>query len=182
MESLSASSRCATSVLHTGMTDHPDFGQLLRRLTEADVRFILVGGMAVIGHGNIRATGDIDIVPDHDRLNLERLTEVLVDLGGRVKVGERYTNPDSIGVFLRAGDKTLVSTRLGELDILQGLPQIPRYDELEPSAVAAELDGAKVQICSLEHLLAMKRAADRPMDRLDVEALELAHGLREDED
>ncbi|CAN5150348.1 hypothetical protein BH24ACT23_BH24ACT23_09750 [soil metagenome] len=157
------------------MTDSPDFGLLLKRMTDAEVRFILVGGMAVIGHGNIRATGDIDMVPAPDRANLDRLASILVELEGKVTVGERVASADSIAVFLRAGDKTLVETRLGAVDVLQGLPQIPRYQQLAEGAVRAEVEGVQVQICSLDHLLAMKRAADRPMDRLDIEALEIAH-------
>lgn len=104
-----------------------------------------------------------------------RLGQVLRELDGRVVVGDRVLKPSAIKTFLRAGDKTLVRTSLGEVDVLQGLPQIPRYDKLVPRATDTQLEGIEVKVCSLEDLRAMKRAADRPLDRLDLEALEIAH-------
>jgi hypothetical protein len=104
-----------------------------------------------------------------------RLEQVLGELEGRVVVDDRALKPSAIKTFLRAGGKTLVRTRLGEVDVLHGLPQIPRYDELAPRATETELEGIRVKVCSLEDLRAMKRAADRPLDRLDLEALEIAH-------
>jgi predicted nucleotidyltransferase len=62
-----------------------------------------------------------------------------------------------------------------ELGVLQGLPQIPRFEDLASRAVEADLTGIAVKVCSLDDLVAMKRAAGRPIDRIDLEALEIAH-------
>lgn len=148
---------------------------LLGLLVERQVRFVLVGGLAVGAWGHVRGTKDLDIVPDPDPENIDRLEMVLTELDGRVIVQDRQLAPPAIGTFLRAGDKTLVRTPLGDVDVLQGLPQIPRYAELVEAAVETDLDGVPVTVCSLEHLLAMKRAADRHLDRSDIEALEIAH-------
>ncbi len=142
---------------------------------EAGVDFVLVGGLAVNAWGYLRGTKDVDIVPDPTSENLRRIEQVLGELDGRVVVGDRALEPSAIKTFLRAGDKTLVRTSLGEVDVLQGLPRIPRYDELAPRATDTELDGIQVKVCSLQDLRTMKRAADRPLDRLDLEALEIAH-------
>lgn len=148
---------------------------LLERLNESGVRYIVVGGLAVGAWGHVRGTDDLDMVPDPSADNLKRLAQALEDLDGRVIVADRALKPSAIKTFLRAGDKTLVRTSLGEVDVLQGLPQIPRYDELAPRATSTELEGIQVKVCSLEDLRAMKRAGDRPLDRLDLEALEIAH-------
>lgn len=148
---------------------------LLERLNKSGVRYIVVGGLAVGAWGYVRGTDDLDIVPDPSADNLKRLTEALEALDGRVVVGDQVLTTSAIKTFLRVGDKTLVRTSLGEVDVLQGLPQIPRYDELAPKAANSELEGIQIEVCSLEHLRAMKRAADRPLDRLDLEALEIAH-------
>lgn len=92
-----------------------------------------------------------------------------------MEVGGEQLAPSAVSVFVRAGDKTLIATDLGHVDVLQGLPQVPRYAELEAEAHDADLDGLVIRVCSLEHLLAMKRAADRPTDRLGIVALEGAH-------
>lgn len=148
--------------------------ELLERLVEAKVRFVLVGGLAVNAWGYLRATRDVDVVPDPNRGNLERLDSLLQELGGKVDVGGRLLDSTAISTFLKTGDRTLVMTELGQIDVLQGLPQVPRFDELDRQAQEVDLDGLMVRVCSLEHLLEMKRASDRPRDRDDLEALEAA--------
>jgi predicted nucleotidyltransferase len=78
----------------------------------------------------------------------------------------------AISTFLRTGDRTLVATDLGQVDVLQGLPQVPSFATLNEKASEVDLDGIVVRVCSLDHLLEMKRASDRPRDRDDLEALE----------
>jgi predicted nucleotidyltransferase len=148
--------------------------ELLERLAEADIRFVLVGGLAVNAWGYLRATRDIDLVPDRSPENLTKLNEVLGALGGKVEVDGRLLSPDATSIFLKAGDRMLVATDLGQIDILQGLPQIPTFAELDAKAATVDLEGLSVRVCSLEHLIAMKRASERPRDRDDLEALEAA--------
>jgi predicted nucleotidyltransferase len=150
--------------------------ELLERLTGAEVRFVLVGGLAVNAWGYLRGTRDVDVVPDPSSENLARLDAVLKELGGRVEVDGRPLEESAISTFLRAGDRTLVVTDLGHVDVLQGLPQVPSFDVLNADATEVDLDGLTVRVCSLEHLLAMKRASERPRDRDDAEALEDAQG------
>jgi predicted nucleotidyltransferase len=147
---------------------------LLERLVANEIRFVLVGGLAVNAWGYVRGTQDVDLVPDPASDNLERLASLLVELGGRVEVAEGRLAASAIRTFLAAGDRTQVSTELGPVDVLQGLPQIPSFAQLDADAVEVDLDGTVVRVCSLEALLAMKRASARPRDRDDLEALESA--------
>jgi predicted nucleotidyltransferase len=151
---------------------------LLERLHEAKVDFILVGGLAVNAWGYLRATRDVDLVPDPSSENLARLGTLLIGLGGKVEVGERLLDAPAIRTFLRTGDRTLVVTNLGRVDVLQGLPQVPAFRALDEQATEVDIDGLVVKVCSLDDLLAMKRASDRPRDRDDLEALEAARGER----
>lgn len=150
-------------------------GELLRRLSGADVRFVVVGGLAVVAWGYVRNTDDIDIVPDPDPDNLDRLAALLKGLGGRVKVGEDLLAASAIGTFLRTGDLTIVETDLGRLDVLQGLPTIPSFGVLIERAREAKIGDLTVMICSLEDLREMKRAAGRAIDVADLEALAIGH-------
>ena len=148
--------------------------ELLERLTAANVNFVLVGGLAVNAWGYLRATMDVDVVPEPSKENLARLDALLADLGGKVDVGGRLLDSEAISTFLKTGDRTLVVTDLGRVDVLQGLPQVPAFEALDAEASDVQMDGLTVRVCSLEHLLAMKRASERPRDRDDVEALEAA--------
>lgn len=158
-------------------SDPPRLRELLARLLEADVKFVLVGGLAVNAWGYLRATRDIDFVPDPAPENLAKLDALLLELGGRVDVGQgKLLAGSAISTFLRTGDRTLVATDLGQVDVLQGLPQVQSFATLEEQATDVDLDGVVVRVCSLEHLLEMKRASDRPRDRDDLAALEAAQG------
>jgi len=152
--------------------------ELLKRLVEAEIRFVLVGGLAVNAWGYLRGTRDVDIVPDPSSDNLQKLEALLRGLGGKVDVDGKLLDSPAISTFLKTGDRTLVLTELGRVDVLQGLTQIPRFQELNPAATDVEIDGLSIRVCSFEHLLEMKRASQRPRDRDDLEALE---GVREDE-
>ena len=149
--------------------------ELLERLNEAEVGYVVVGGLAVGAWGFVRGTDDVDIVPDPNADNLRRLASALEELDGRVVVKDGVLGPGAIRTFLLAGDKTLVRTHIGEVDVLQGLPTIPRFDHLLLRANRADLGGVPVLVCSLDDLRAMKRSADRPLDRADLEGLEVAH-------
>ena len=157
------------------MTSELRLRELLDRLVAAEVRFVIVGGLAVNAWGHVRGTQDLDLVPDPDRANLARLSRVLGEAGGRVETAQGRLAAGAIRTFLSAGDRTLVATDLGPVDVLQGLPQIPPFSELDVGAVTVDLGDTVVRVCSLEALIAMKRASDRPRDRDDVEALEAAH-------
>ncbi|HET8954887.1 MAG TPA: nucleotidyltransferase [Solirubrobacterales bacterium] len=150
--------------------------ELLERLVAAEIRFVLVGGLAVNAWGYLRATRDVDVVPDPDPENLSRLDALLRELGGKVEVSGQVLASDAIATFLRTGDRTLVRTDLGQVDVLQGLPQVPAYAKLDADAVDVDVDGLPLRVCSLDHLLEMKRASERPRDRDDLEALEAAQG------
>jgi predicted nucleotidyltransferase len=153
--------------------------ELLGQLVEAEIRFVLVGGLAVNAWGYLRATRDVDLVPDRSPENLTKLDAVLGALGGKVNVDGRLLSPDATSIFLKTGDRMLIATDLGQIDILQGLPQIPAFAELDAKATTVEMEGLSVRVCSLEHLLEMKRASERPRDRDDLEALEAARDTPE---
>lgn len=157
------------------MTSEPlRLRELLERLRAANVSFVLVGGLAVNAWGYLRATRDVDVVPEPSKENLARLGALLADLGGKVDVGGRLLDSEAISTFLKTGDRTLVVTDLGRVDVLQGLPQVPTFEALDAEAADVQMDGLTVRVCSLEHLLSMKRASERPRDRDDLEALEAA--------
>lgn len=153
----------------------PLFDELLARLVGAEVDFVLVGGLAVSAWGAVRGTKDCDVVPDDRGENLERLAAVAVELGGRVLLAEAMLGSvPSITALLRQGERTLVTTRLGDLDVVQGLPNVPPYAALRCGAVDVTLGGVTVAVCSLADLRAMKKAAGRPRDLVDLDDLAAA--------
>jgi predicted nucleotidyltransferase len=155
----------------------PAFDELLRRLAAADVRFVLVGGLAVNAWGVVRGTKDVDVVPDPDPENLGRLAEVAAQAGGHVQTSDALAGSSrSIAALLASGERVFIDTPLGSLDVVQGLPGVPPYRQLRERAVEVDLLGATVAVCSLDDLRAMKRAAGRTRDLADLEDLDAARG------
>ena len=148
-----------------------DLAGLLRALATGDVRFVVIGGIAVAAHRAIRATEDVDIVPDPDHANLDRLCDVLASLDARlVRQPERGIDA-TVRAALRQGRNLTATTDLGDLDVVQRLPGVPTFQELDADAWVAELSGTHFRVCSLEHLIAMKRARGAAIDQADLERL-----------
>jgi hypothetical protein len=153
----------------------PSFDELLVRLVRADVRFVLIGGLALGSWGVIRGTKDCDIVPDPAPENLNRLAELAAELGGHVQLGESLLGSErSIAALLAQEERALISTQVGDLDVVQGLDGVPTYGELRTRAIEVELSGVTIAICALEDLRQMKRAAGRPRDLVDLDELDAA--------
>lgn len=153
----------------------PAFDELLRRLADADVEFVVVGGLAVNAWGVVRGTKDVDVVVASEPANLRRLAEVTVAAGGRVHKGAALLGtPISIASALAEGEQVPIETDLGRLDVVQGLDGVPSYEELRRRASEANVLGVTVAVCSIDDLRAMKRAAGRTRDLADLEDLEAA--------
>jgi hypothetical protein len=84
------------------------------------------------------------------------------------------TVPNSPWATLRGGERVLIATRLGDLDVVQGLDGVLPYAELRAGAIDVELAGVTIPVCGLEHLRGMKRAAGRPRDLVDLDDLDAA--------
>ena len=114
-------------------------------------------------------------MPDPVPENLDKLARLVVELGGHVQSGESLLGSErSIVATLRGGERALIVTRLGDLDVVQGLDGVLPYVELRASAIDVELAGVTVPVCALEHLRTMKRAAGRPRDLVDLDDLDAA--------
>lgn len=153
----------------------PAFDELLRRLAAADVKFVVVGGLAVNAWGVVRGTKDVDVVVAPEIDNLKQVAEVAVAAGGRVQQGDALLgSPISITSALASGEQVAIETDLGRLDIVQGLDGVPNYADLRSRASETEILGVTVAICAIKDLKAMKRAAGRTRDLADLEDLDAA--------
>lgn len=151
------------------------FDQLLRRLSEAGVKFVLIGGLAVNAWGVVRGTKDVDIVIASDIENFKRVATLAAEINGQVQTGESFlSSQPSIAGQLASGEQVAIETELGRLDVVQGLDGIPAFDELRARAKETEVLGVRVAVCSIEDLKAMKQAAGRTRDLADLEDLDAA--------
>ena len=151
---------------------------LLRRLSEAGIDFVVIGGVAVYLQGYARFTKDLDIVYATNAANLERLGEVLVSLGARLRGIEEDIPFVPDARTLRQTTILTLDTPSGSIDLLVDPPGAARFEDLRERADIVELDGTEFRVVSLDDLLSMKRAAGRPQDIADIDALLTANRVR----
>ena len=162
------------------MTDRPplDAGEILRRLVERGVDFVVIGGIAAVLHGSSRNTFDLDICFATDEANLAALGDVLTGLGARLKGVDEDVPFVPDARTLRQIDLLTLVTSLGELNVLARPPGASAYHDLRRHAERYDLGGFNASVASIDDLIAMKQAAGRGKDVLDIEELEAIKRLR----
>jgi predicted nucleotidyltransferase len=147
---------------------------LLQRLTEGEVDFVVIGGVAVILQASPRFTKDLDICYASEQENLDRLGAVLVELGAKLRQADEDLPFVPDGRTLRWTQILTLTTPDGGIDLLVDPDGSPGYSALRRRASEVDIDGIKVRVASIDDLIAMKRAVGRPQDVVDIESLEAA--------
>jgi hypothetical protein len=154
------------------------FEDTIRALNEADVRYVVVGGVAVALHGHVRATFDLDIVIDLSPEEAARAMDALVEVGLRPKVpveARAFADPSIRAKWIE--DKGMVvfafwnpndDRRSVDVFVQEPIP----FEELWSRSVVFPLGTTSVRVASIEDLLVLKRRAGRPVDLGDIQALE----------
>jgi hypothetical protein len=141
-----------------------DFRALLVALADANVEFIVVGGVAAAAHGAVRTTLDLDIVYRRTPANIAALVTALRPLGP-------YLRGAPPGLPFAWEERTVTHglnftliTDAGEIDLLGEIVAGGGYDSLEPHSIVLELFGRRCRCLALAELIRVKRAAGRPKD------------------
>ena len=149
-----------------------DFARLMNVLQEADVEFVVVGGVAANIHGSPMGTQDVDVVYGRSEENLERLATALRPLnpylrGVPLGLPFRFDPPT-----IKAGMNFTLVTDAGDLDLLGNMSGGGGYEDLRPHTVLRESFGRERPVLSLPALIRAKRAAGRPKDLQAIALLE----------
>lgn len=148
-------------------------------LSDADVDFVVIGGIAGQLHGSARLTFDLDVAYERSDANLEKLAAVLRLLGAHLR-GAPLDVPFQLDArSLKAGGNFTFETQYGSVDILAFPEGAPPYERLRSDAIVGDVRGRRVLYASIDHLIAMKQAAARPKDKSDAMELKgLADEIR----
>lgn len=164
-----------------------DVEVILRALNDADARYLIVGGLAVVAHGYVRYTADIDIVLQLERENVLRAMNALEAIGYRPLLPVKGS--DFADEALRRSwieKKNMLVFQITNLD--RPDTQLDVFVE-EPFSFAAEYEqakwddvaGVRAPIVRYDELIRLKRASGRPKDLADISELELIFEEHDDE-
>ena len=155
-----------------------DFVNLLERLVNNGVDFVIVGGFAGVAHGCTYVTQDIDICCDFSPANLLALQKAISDLNPVHRMTPSRKK-------LKLSDKTCaqfknlyLDTENGQLDCLSHIDGLGDYSRAKQESELIEVEDMKIRVLSLDALIKTKRAMDRPRDKAAILQLESIKRLR----
>ena len=151
-------------------------------LVAAQVRFVVIGGVAAALQGSERLTLDLDICYDPAADNRERLAERLRRWNAHLRGVERGLPFTLDARTLRDVPVLTLTTDLGDLDVMDRVAGVGDYRAVRRASVEVDVDGLRFRALSLEGLIAAKRATGRPRDREQLPELTALLELRKKRD
>ncbi|MGQ0642940.1 MAG: hypothetical protein ACT4P6_19515 [Gemmatimonadaceae bacterium] len=150
-----------------------DFANLLGALSDGDVAFIIIGGVAATIHGSARLTQDVDVCYSRTETNLSRLVEALRPLTPYLRGAPAGLPFEWSVATLRAGLNFTLSTTAGAIDLFGEVAGGGTYEDLTEHTITVELFGRQAGCLDLEWLIRTKRAAGRARDLEAIAELEI---------
>lgn len=149
----------------------PDLSAVLEGLIKADVKFILVGGLAAVVQGAPVTTMDVDIVHQRTSENIVKLLSFLKS------VDSCYRRPDDKIIEpteqdLSGEGHALFSTRFGPLDVLAVIEEGKTYDNLLEHTIDVKFRGNTIKVLDLKMIIELKRSSKDPKDKQRLPVLE----------
>ncbi len=156
---------------------------IARTLNDANVPFIVVGGLAVVAHGYGRSTQDLDLVIQLQPDTIRAAFDALASLGYRPIISvtaEGFADPQQRARWIAEKGMRVLNFHSDEhhetpVDVFASEP----FDfQVEHDAAMVEeiAPGVVMRIVQLETLLRLKRQVGRPQDLADIAELRLLHG------
>ncbi len=153
------------------------YHDVLSGLSEAGVRFVIVGGVALNLQGVPRFTSDLDLAVALDGPSLAAAARVLLRLGLRTRLpvrDEELGQPEVVRGWIAERNLKALSfvdprEPLREVDVLLDAP-VP-FEEIEATADRMEAGGLSLRVASVDVLIRMKSGTGRAQDASDVDAL-----------
>jgi hypothetical protein len=136
----------------------------------AGLAYVIIGGFAVIANQYVRGTEDVDLLIPEDRVRDATVLEFL----GSIEAN-RNGRPVT-ALVLETAETLRVASRCGPVDLLRGGAPPLDFNTVSESAIRLNYHDQPARVASLASLVAFKRLADRPRDRLDLIELERIHG------
>jgi len=139
--------------------------ELLRRMVEHQVEFVVVGGVAAVALGSAMNTDDLDVAFPFTEENLRRLFAALEGLHPLyyMTLDKRPVReaPDQLVSF----KNLYLATDVGRLDLLGSVPPVGDYERIASHAEKLTVFDLEVRVIALEDLITVKAHVGRPKDR-----------------
>lgn len=163
------------------------FEAIIKALNDADIRYVIVDGLAVILHGHVRTTRDLDIVVDLEPAEARKAIEALVRAGLAPTVpveAIEFADPAKRQQWREEKNMLVFSMRdpkddFRRVDLFVEEPI--EFSELLERSVLQPLESTTARVASIPDLIELKSRAGRPIDVDDISALRVILDAKEDD-
>lgn len=155
------------------------FEKIVQSLRDENVNYVLVGGMAAIGHGMNYITNDVDICYDRNNSNIKSLVHALSNSSPKLRTREGAIPFLFDELTIKKGLNFTLDTNWGPIDLLGELKDIGGYQELIVHAEEMEFYHVSVKVISLDDLIRAKEKAGRPKDQHHLMELKAIKKIKE---
>lgn len=156
----------------------PTLHQLVQRLADSGVDFVVVGGYAGVLHGSSLVTRDLDICAVLSPENVERLRETLKDLHPHHRMTPQKLSFLQLPKPGEAVRNLFLQTDWGAVDILSSVLGLGDFERLKTRAEPFVTGGRECRLIGLEDLIVAKEAMGREKDRLAAKELRAIAAMR----
>jgi predicted nucleotidyltransferase len=153
--------------------DKTDFKSIIKKLTENDFEFILIGGFAAAAYGSTFVTHDLDVCAILTAPNIEKLRKIFADVHPMNRIGNKKSSFLEVPENLNGVNNLYLETDIGVLDLLSNVTGVGDFSILEKSAVEVVIFGHKCKMISIDDLIKCKRTLKRSKDLEVASELEI---------
>jgi hypothetical protein len=154
------------------------FFDIFRKFNDKGLDYVVIGGVALVMHGVVRLTADLDLMVALDHDNLRKLVDAMAELGYRPRIPEppeALLDPDKRKFWQEEKNMEVFSffspdQPLALLDIMIREPIA--YQRLKSNAVVMAVGTSPVPVASIDDMIELKQISGRPQDMEDIKALE----------
>ena len=159
----------------------PLIGTIIDALAAHQVRYVLIGGAAMMLHGSAYMTRDIDICYERTKANIDALVAALSPFKPQLRLRSGEVLPFRWDAkTIHYGENFTLSTTVGDVDILGSISGFKDFAEISRSAAPYKIGSRLIPMMTIDGLVVAKRAAGRQKDLLalpELEAMAEAHAL-----
>jgi predicted nucleotidyltransferase len=153
------------------------YEELFKQLNKKHIDYVIVGGVALVMHGIVRFTADLDLMLHLEEKNLRRFINIMNELGykprvpvraeGLLDAGQRKQWAEEKNMLVFSFHHPREAISLVDIFIREPMP----FEEIKAHAVTMKLGNLAVPVISVDDMIKMKGRSDRPQDAEDIKAL-----------
>lgn len=159
------------------------YEEIFREFQKQKVKYVIVGGIAVNLLGSFRTTADMDILVEMSDKNLAKIIAILKKQGYRVRqpidpmgIADKRLRQDWIRNKQMKAFNFYKDQELKEVDIIISSPV--SFESAQKTSLAVKCGNLTLPVISINNLIAMKKVANRPQDKVDIDELKRIKTLR----